>query len=65
MRVIPIDVYNKDGDMTHIEVQDAKGEFVMQILWDPRDEQTSEKRVAFREWAYKHLEQSQGYEVSK
>jgi hypothetical protein len=65
MRVIPIDVYDKDGNMTHIEVQDAKGDFVMQMLWDPRDEQTSENRIAFREWAYKHLEQSQGYEVNK
>jgi hypothetical protein len=65
MRVIPMDVYDKDGNMTHIEVTDNGGEFVMQFLWDPNDEQTSENRIAFREWAYKHLEQSQGYEVAK
>ena len=65
MRVIPIDVYNNEGNLTHIDVQDAKGDFVMQILWDEHDEQTSENRIAFREWAYKHLEQSQGYEVSR
>jgi hypothetical protein len=65
MRVIPMDVYDNDGNLTHIEVQDGTGEFVMQILWDPRDEQTSENRVAFRQWAYKHLEHSQGYEVDK
>jgi hypothetical protein len=65
MRVIPIDVYDKDGNLTRIDVQDAKGEFVMQILWDEHDEQTSENRISFREWAYKHLEQSQGYEVSR
>ena len=65
MRVIQMDVYDNDGNLTHIEVQDGTGEFVMQILWDPHDEQTSEKRIEFREWAYKHLEQSQGYEVDK
>jgi hypothetical protein len=65
MRVIPIDVYDKDGNLIRIDVQDAKGEFVMQILWDEHDEQTSENRISFREWAYKHLEQSQGYEVSR
>jgi hypothetical protein len=65
MRVIPIDVYDKDGNLSRIDVQDAKGEFVMQILWDEHDEQTSQNRIAFREWAYKHLEQSQGYEVSR
>ena len=65
MRVVPIDVYDKDGNLSHIDVQDAKGDFVMQILWDPHDEQTSENRISFREWAYKHLEQSQGYEVSR
>lgn len=65
MRVVPMDVYDKDGNLTHIEVTDATGEFVMQIMWDPRDEQTSEKRVEFRQWAYAHLEESQGYEVDK
>ena len=64
MRVNPIDVY-KDGNLTHIEVLTPSGEFVMQILWDEHDEQTSENRVAFREWAYKHLEQSQQYEVDR
>jgi hypothetical protein len=65
MRVIPMDVYDKDGNLTHLEVTDVNGEFVMHMLWDPNDEQTSENRIAFREWAYKHLEHSQGYEVSK
>ena len=65
MRVIPIDVYNKDGELTHIDVQNASGDFVLQILWDPNDEQTSDNREAFRKWAYRHLEQSQGYEVAR
>jgi hypothetical protein len=65
MKVKTKDVYNKWGDLTHIEVLDDKDEFVMQILWDPNDEQTSANRVAFRNWAQRHLEQSQGYEVQK
>ena len=65
MRVIPMDVYDKDGNLTHLEVTDVDGKFVMQMLWDPNDEQTSENRIAIREWAYKHLEKSQGYEVSR
>jgi hypothetical protein len=65
MRVIPMDVYDKDGNLTHLEVTDANGEFVMQMLWDPNDEQNSENRIAFREWAYQHLEKSQGYEVAR
>jgi hypothetical protein len=65
MRVIPIDVYDSNGNLTHLDIQDAKGDFVMQILWDPRDEQNSTNREAFRKWAYSHLEQSQGYEVAR
>jgi hypothetical protein len=65
MRVIPIDVYDKDGNLTHIDVQDASGEFVLQMVWDENDEQTSENRELFRKWAYDFLEKSKGYEVSK
>jgi hypothetical protein len=65
MRVIPIDVYDKDGNLTHIDVQDATGEFVIQVVWDENDEQTSKNRELFRKWAYDFLEKSKGYEVSK
>jgi hypothetical protein len=65
MRVIPVDVYDKDGNLTRIDVQDASGEFVLQMVWDENDEQTSENRELFRKWAYDFLEKSKGYEVSK
>lgn len=65
MRVIPIDVYDKDGNLIRIDVQDASGEFVMQFLWDPTDEQTSKNRELFRRWAYRHLEKNLNYEVSR
>lgn len=64
MRVIPIDVYDKDGNLSKIEVQGADGEHVIDIVWDPSDEQTSENRILFRKFAYRVLEQK-GYEVNK
>ena len=64
MRVIPTDVYDKDGNLTKIEFQDATGAHVIDVVWDPEDEQTSDNRVEFRNWAYRMLEQKD-YEVSK
>jgi hypothetical protein len=65
MKVTTQDMYDKDGNLTHIEVLDEKGDFVMLILWDPTDEQTTKNRVAFRKWAHSHLKQAQNYEVIK
>ena len=64
MKAIPTDVYDKDGNMTKIEVQTGLGEHLMDFLWDPLDEQTSENRIKFRECAYRLLKQKD-YEVSK
>lgn len=59
MKYHTIDIYDKDGNMTRIEAYDAKGDFIMQALWDPTDEQTAENRVKLREWFAKHLERTQ------
>lgn len=61
---VPTDVYNKDGDLTHIDFVDGSGEFIIKADWDPRDEQTSENRIQFRKWSYRMLDQL-GYEVNK
>lgn len=63
MRVTPTDVYDKDGNLTKIEMYDGNGEFVIQFLWDEHDEQTSANREAFRKWAYRHINQNTDYEV--
>jgi hypothetical protein len=63
MIVIPTDVYDKEGDLTKIEVNDRSGEHVLDFLWDPTDEQTSDNRTKFREWVYNFLEKNKGYEV--
>jgi len=65
MRVIPTDVYDEDGNLTQIEFYNEAGSFEIQAEWDPSDEQTSENRTKFREWAYKFIEDNQKYEVVK
>jgi hypothetical protein len=62
--VIPTDVYDSDGNMTKIEFNNKSGEFVIDALWDPKDEQTSENRILFRKWAYRMIEQL-GYQILK
>jgi hypothetical protein len=64
MAVIQQDVYDKAGNLVKIEVHDESGEFLMQFLWDERDEQTSENREEFRKWATRHLKQS-GHTISE
>jgi hypothetical protein len=59
-KTIPTDVYDKDGNMTKIEFHDGSGEHIVDVVWDPNDEQTSENHTKFRKWAYTMLEQK-GY----
>ena len=54
-RVTLTDVYDEKGDMLRIEAHDLEGEFVIQAVWDPTDEQTSENREEFRKWFYRML----------
>ena len=63
-RAIPVDVYDKDGNMIKIEFNDANGEHIIDAVWDETDEQTSENRVLFRKWAYNHV-RNQGWEILK
>lgn len=63
-RAIPVDVYDKDGNMVRIEFNDMNGNHIIDAQWDPTDEQTSENRIKFREWAYRFINQKD-YEVLK
>ena len=63
-KTIPTDVYDKDGNMMRIDFHDGEGEFLFQAVWDDSDEQTSENRVKFREWAYT-MAKRLDYEVLK
>lgn len=64
MKVTTIDVYDKDGNMTKVEAVDGNGDHVLDFLWDPNDAQTSEKRIEFRQFVNRFLDQK-GYEVNK
>jgi len=54
-KAIPVDVYNKEGQMLRIEFYDGLGDFILQCNWDETEDQTSENRIAFRTWAYKWM----------
>jgi hypothetical protein len=62
MKVIPTDVYNKEGELIEIEFHNPEGEFIIVVNWDHTDEQTSSNREKFRKWAYRMVAQL-GYEV--
>jgi hypothetical protein len=57
MQVVLTDIYDKDGNLLKIDVHDLDGNFVIQIMWDENDLQTSENRKAFRQWANRQLKQ--------
>jgi hypothetical protein len=63
-KLIPVDVYDKEGNLLRIEFSSGTGEHVVDAEWDSNDEQTGENRVAFRKWAYNFM-RGKGYEVSQ
>jgi hypothetical protein len=63
MIAIPVDVYDNAGNMIKIEANDPSGNHIVDFLWDNREEQTSENRQRFREWAYEFLRENKGCEV--
>ena len=44
-----VEIYNPAG-LVRIEVYDEDGEFFMDVLWDPNDEQTPANKEQFRKW---------------
>ena len=63
-KAIPVDVYDREGNLIRIEFNTTSGDHIIDAIWDPTDEQTSENRSKFREWAYKWIEQKE-YEVKR
>lgn len=63
-RAIPVDVYDREGNMLRIEFADLNGNHIIDAVWDETDAQTSENREAFRRWAYNFV-RNKDYEVLK
>ena len=61
-KAIPVDVYDKDGNLLRIDFNNELGDFLIQAVWDERDEQTSKNREYFRKWAYTMVKRL-GFEV--
>jgi hypothetical protein len=64
-KAIPLEIFDKDGNMVKIETRDEEGQHILDIVWDENDEQTPENRAEFRKWAYGFLEKNKGYKVVK
>jgi len=59
---VPSDVYDQDGNFKKIDFHNGAGNFILEAVWDERDAQTKESRIAFRKWAYNMMKQK-GYTV--
>jgi len=56
-------VYETDtNNLKAIEFFDENSEFILQAVWDERDDQTPQKQTDFQEWAYE-LMNTKGYEI--
>lgn len=63
MKTVQTEIFDKDGNLTKIEIYLENGEHLFDALWDPRDEQTHDNRVAFREWTNRQI-RNHDHEVS-
>ena len=63
MKLIPRDVYDKNGDMVKIEFLNDEGEIEIEAVWDEQDPNDEEHRVAFRKWAYRFVSQTTGKKI--
>lgn len=55
-KVMQNEVHDKDGNLLRIEITEfGTGKHVVDVLWDPNDEQTRENREDFRKWVSRVL----------
>lgn len=56
IRVIQKEVHDENGNLLHIEITEfGTGKHLVDVLWDPHDEQTQERREDFRRWVSRVL----------
>jgi len=58
----PTDVYDKEGNFKKIDFHNGAGNFILEAVWDERDAQNEENRLAFKKWAYNMMRQK-GYSI--
>jgi hypothetical protein len=63
MKARQIEVFDQDGNLEKIEITLQNGSHLFDAVWDPKDEQTEEKRIAFREWT-KRMVSQQGHDLT-
>ena len=63
-QAVMYDIYDKDGNMVRIEVTDNEGNHLFDALWDSNDEQTSDNRIAHRQFT-KTMIKRKGYTVAE
>jgi hypothetical protein len=55
MKARQVEIFDKEGNLTKIEVTLENDEHLFDALWDNRDEQTHENRVEFRQWVNRQI----------
>jgi hypothetical protein len=63
MKARQAEVYNEEGDLEKIEVTLETGTHLFDAIWDPNDEQTDDKRMAFRQWV-KRITAQHGHQLT-
>jgi hypothetical protein len=55
MKARQVEIFDKEGNLTKIEVTLENDEHLFDALWDARDEQTHDNRVEFRQWVNRQI----------
>jgi hypothetical protein len=55
MKARQVEIFDKDGSLTKIEVTLENGEHLFDAIWDTRDEQTHDNRIEFRKWVNRQI----------
>lgn len=63
MKARQVEIYDEEGNLEKIEITLETGEHLFDAIWDPNDDQTSEKRTLFREWV-KHMTAQKGHDIT-
>jgi hypothetical protein len=55
MKARQVEIFDKEGNLTKIEVTLENDEHLFDAIWDTRDEQTHDNRIEFRKWVNRQI----------